>query len=137
MISRSGAENQNLNRWQVREMTTPRIVIPADVMAAVTATNERKTAEAQKMIAESLTNGTATSRSQQFGLVIEHADDVTDEHIAVACGIFDDYMSDDEHIDWYALWHHLDYMHSLCVTPDSAAERKIQRAVREHRKAGE
>lgn len=122
---------------RVSEMTTPRIVIPADIMAAVTATNERKTAAAQQMIAESLVNGTATPRLKQFGLVIEHADDVTNEHIEIACGIFDDYMSDDEHIDWSVIWHHLDYTHSLCVTPDSAAERKIQRAVRDYRRAGE
>lgn len=118
-------------------MTTPRIVIPADIMARVTETHDRKTTEAQQMIAESLASGTATPRLRQFRLVVEHADEVTDEHIAVACGIFDDYLSEDEQIDWSALWHHLDYSHSLHVTPDSAAERKIQRAVRDHRKAGE
>ena len=118
-------------------MTTPRIVIPADVMARVTETHDRKTAEAQQMIAESIANGTTSRRQHQFDRIVERADDVTDEHITVACQIHDDYMTDAEHIDWSQLWHFLDYSHSLCVTPDSAAERKIQQAVREHRKAGE
>ncbi len=138
MISRSGAENQNSNRWQVREMTTPQIVIPADVMARVANTHARKTAEAQQMIDESLRSAVERRQVLGFFMTIELADDLTDEQIAAACALADDYFGDDDRIDWSAFFDKLDDVYRLCVASDDCgAAQRIQRAVRDHRKAGE
>ena len=119
------------------------IKIPADVMAAVTATHERKMAEAQQVIAESLRtkfdlgNYVDRRRIVGFFITVEHSDDVADEHIAAACAIADDYFGDDERIDWSAFFDRLDLIFRLCVVDDECgAAQRIQRAVREHRKAG-
>jgi hypothetical protein len=139
MISRSGAENQNSNRSQVREMTTPRIVIPADLMARVDDTRSRKTAEAQQAI-EQTTSGiskpTIAPRPQQTTLIT--AADVTDDVIAAAIEVFEMWHDDGEPIDWYMFFDRLELTYRLLIVDlDSAASRKIQRAVRDHRKAGE
>ena len=119
-------------------MTTPRIEIPADVMARVTATHDRKTAEAEQMIAESLRSEVKHRRIVGFFVTVEHSDDVTDEHIAAACAIADDYFGDDERIRWSVFFDRLDYIYRLCVVDDDCgAAQRIQQAVREHRKAGE
>jgi len=120
-------------------MTTPRIVIPADVMARVTETHERKTAEAQKMIAESLhaVRTQRRGRDRGFFVVLEHSEDVTDEHIAAACVIADDYFGDDESINWSEFYDRLDSSFALgVVNEECKASQQIQRAVREHRRAG-
>ena len=113
------------------------IKIPADVMAAVTATHERKMAEAQQVIAESLRTEVDRRRIVGFFVTVEHGDDVADEHIAAACAIADDYFGDHERIDWSAFFDRLDDIYRLCVVDDECgAAQRIQRAVREHRKAG-
>jgi len=121
-------------------MTTPRIVIPADVMARVTETHDRKTAEAQQMIAESLhaVRTQRRGRDRGFFVVLEHSEDVNDEHIAAACAIADDYFGDDEHIKWSEFYDRLDSSFALgVVNEECKAAQKIQRAVHQHRKAGE
>lgn len=113
------------------------IKIPADVMAAVTATHERKMAEAKQMTDESLRSAVQRRQVVGFFMTVELADDLTDEQIAAACALADDYFDDDDRIDWSAFFDKLDDVYRLCVASDDCgAAQRIQRAVREHRKAG-
>lgn len=73
--------------------------------------------------------------SQQTTLTT--AADVTDDVIAAAVEIFEMWHDNDEPIDWFMFYDRLELTFLLLITDlDSAASRKIQRAVREHRKAG-
>ena len=121
-------------------MTTPRIEIPADVMARVTATHDRKTAEAQQAVEQTTVNDrqpTVAPRAQQTTLIT--AADVSDDVIAAAIEVFEMWHDDDhEPIDWFMFYDRLELTYRMLIVDlDSAASRKIQRAVREHRKAGE
>lgn len=119
-------------------MTTPRIVIPVHMYESVMATHERKRAEAQQMIIESLRKEVERRRIVGFFITVESADDVTDEHIAAACILSDDYFDDEERIDWSMFFDKLDDIYRLCVIDEEcAAAQRIKRAVRDHRKAGE
>jgi len=121
-------------------MTTPRIVIPADVMARVTATHDRKTAEAQQAIEHTTADDrqpTVAPRAQHTTLIT--VADVTDDVIAAAIEVFEMWHDDDDQpIDWHSFYDRLESGYRLSIVDvESAAARKIQRAVREHRKAGE
>jgi hypothetical protein len=110
------------------------IKIPADVMAAVTATHERKMAEAEQATSH-IRQPSIAPQPQQTTLTT--AADVTDHVIAAAVEVFEMWHDSDEQIDWFMFYDRLELTYRLLITDlDSAASRKIQRAVREHRKAG-
>ena len=113
------------------------IKIPADVMAAVTATHERKMAEAEQMqLAAKLDTSTNSTQIIRW-VTINTADDVTSEVLLAAIEVFEMWHDDDERIDWQDFWDRLEAIFGFDVTnADSSAARKIQQTVREHRKAG-
>ncbi len=115
------------------------IKIPADVMAAVTATHERKMAEAEQQMQLAAQKASATDSTRIIRWVtLNTADDVTSEVLLAAIEVFEMWCdNDDERIDWVFFWDRLEAMFGFdVVNTDSSAAHKIQRAVREHRKAG-
>ena len=113
-----------------------KINIPAEALAKVAETHARKTEEAQKMIADSLAKEVERRRVVGFFITVEHYDDLNEDHLVAACALADDYFDDDDQIDWSAFFDRLDEIYRLCVRHDHCgAARRIQRAVRDHRRA--
>lgn len=121
------------------DMTTPQIEIPADVMARVADTHARKTAEAERQMQLAADHESATDSTHIVRWVtLNTADDVTDEVLLAAIQVFEMWFDhDDERIDWDSFWDRLNKFGFDVMKADSSAARKIQRAVRDHRKAGE
>lgn len=121
-------------------MTVPRIVIPVHLYESVMATQERHNAAAALQAAktERRNEPTFTLRRENT-LNLETAADVSDDVVAAAIELFEMwYDNDDEPIDWCSFFDRLEDTYRLCVTnPEGGAARKIQRCVRDHRKAGE
>ena len=114
----------------------PMIQIPADALASVEATRLRALAELERQQAE--TPVTATRKLRTEMLVVNTAEEVTDEVIADAIELFETRFDHGDRIEWDAYWDDLERTYKVSVTDTtSAAARKIQQRIHKHRRETE
>ena len=121
-------------------MTTSNIEIPLDALAKVQETHDRKNAEMKALI-EQLECSSPVARplvKRDDYVMLKEAADVTDQMIADSIELFESHFDNDDQIEWELFFEKLEYLYLLSVIDfDCAAVRKIKKAVRDHRRAGE
>jgi hypothetical protein len=120
------------------------IDIPADALARVQETHDRKNAEMQALIEdliEQIKQRDCSSSQVARPIVkrddyvlLEEASDVTDDMIDECIELYESYFDNDDDIDWEVFFDKLEYKFMLTVIDlECAAVRKIKTAVRNHR----
>lgn len=113
-----------------------KITIPPEVLASLNATNQRAQERYEEWLllaAQQIPEKLDTPRRTEC-VVLDNADDVTDEVQAAAIELFESWYDNDEQIPWDSFWNDLETkfmftMHSL----DAPAARKIQTIIRNHK----
>jgi hypothetical protein len=114
----------------------PIIVIPADAVASVEATRLRALAELERQQAEA--SVTATRKRRTETLAVNTAEEVTDEVLAAALELFATRYADEDRTDWWDFFDRLEDSYKVSVSDtESAAAKKIQRTINNHRRETE
>jgi len=115
------------------------IRIPAEVMAAVNATAQRKTEEAQAQQRQRQTEPEGALRERPLSpIIIREAADLTEQMLPAITELVDDLCPDpDERVDWEQFVDYLERWENIVVADlDCPALHKLQRIVRRLREQG-
>jgi len=112
--------------------------LPADAMAKVNETHERKKREYEEMLQQIAER--AASRPERVAVAepvgLHLADDVGEAATSAVTELFDTYYADDDQpIDWDSFWDRLERTGFVITQGDSPAAMKIRRIVRRLRDA--